>query len=100
MWIYLLGAAVVGADRLAKWFVTHHRLDGPLLGDVLRLTLTEKSAAAFGMLAGDRGVGGVRRPVYDPAAVAIGTGAAGLAVLAWRGARRGVGPTRAAPGTR
>ena len=56
MWFYVLGAAVVGADRLAKWFVLHHRHDGPLLGDVLRLTLTENAGAAFGMFAGARAV--------------------------------------------
>ena len=71
MWFYVLGAAVVGVDRFAKWFVTHHRHDGPLLGDLLRLSLTENSGAAFGMLVGARA-----------ALVAVSAGAAVALVIA------------------
>jgi signal peptidase II len=51
---YLVCGAVVLADQLSKWFVVHHLHNGPLLGDLLRLTLTENTGAAFGLFPGAR----------------------------------------------
>ena len=46
--------AVVIADQLSKWLVVHHLHDGAIVGDLLRLTLTENTGAAFGLFAGAR----------------------------------------------
>lgn len=51
---YVLSAVVVVADQLAKWIVVHRLDNGPLLGDLLRLTLTENTGAAFGLFPGAR----------------------------------------------
>jgi hypothetical protein len=51
---YFVCVAVVLADQLAKWFVVHHMHNGPLLGDLLRLTLTQNTGAAFGLFPGAR----------------------------------------------
>jgi signal peptidase II len=51
---YVLSALIVLADQLAKWIVVHRLDNGPLLGDLLRLTLTENTGAAFGLFPGAR----------------------------------------------
>ena len=51
---YLIAMAVALADQALKWLVVHRLHDGPLLGDVLRLTITQNSGAAFGLFPGAR----------------------------------------------
>jgi signal peptidase II len=51
---YVPGILVVLVDQVSKWFVVHHVDNGPILGDVLRLTLTENTGAAFGLFPGAR----------------------------------------------
>jgi len=53
---YLWCLAVVALDQASKWWMTHHGSDRALLGDVLRLTLTRNSGAAFGLFQGARGM--------------------------------------------
>ena len=51
---YLVCGVVVLADQLTKWLMVHSLHNGPLLGDLLRLTLTENTGAAFGLFPGAR----------------------------------------------
>ena len=51
---YALGLCVLLFDQLSKWIVLHHLENGPILGDLLRLTLTENTGAAFGLFPGAR----------------------------------------------
>jgi signal peptidase II len=51
---YLVTVAVALADQLTKWLVVHKVHDRPILGDLLRLTLTENTGAAFGLFPGAR----------------------------------------------
>jgi signal peptidase II len=53
---YLWCLAVVALDQGSKWWMTHHGSDRALLGDVLRLTLTQNTGAAFGLFQGARGM--------------------------------------------
>ena len=54
MKFYVVGLLVLLLDQLTKYLVVHHLGNGPLLGAVLRLTLTENSGAAFGLFPGAR----------------------------------------------
>jgi signal peptidase II len=51
---FALGIAVAAADQVAKWLVVHRLHDGPIAGDLLRLTLTHNTGAAFGLFPGAR----------------------------------------------
>lgn len=51
---YVTCLVVIALDQASKWWMLHHGSDRPLLGDVLRLTLTENTGAAFGMFQGAR----------------------------------------------
>lgn len=54
MTFYLLCIVTVVLDQASKWFVVHHVENQPVLGDVVRLTLTENAGAAFGLFPGAR----------------------------------------------
>ena len=54
MIFYALSISAVLLDQVSKWIVVHHLDNGPILGDVLRLTLTENTGAAFGLFPGAR----------------------------------------------
>jgi signal peptidase II len=81
---FVLSIVVVLIDQVTKWLVVHRLHDGPIVGDLLRLTLTHNTGAAFGLFPGARitfivisvvaaaglvyanrviGVGDVRRPL-------------------------------------
>lgn len=51
---YAVALLAVLLDQASKWFVVHHVENGPILGSVLRLTLTENTGAAFGLFPGAR----------------------------------------------
>jgi signal peptidase II len=51
---YLVTLAVVTLDQASKWYVLHRLDDRPIIGDLLRLTLTENTGAAFGLFPGAR----------------------------------------------
>jgi signal peptidase II len=51
---YAFSLLVVTLDQLTKYLVVHHLDNGPLLGDVVRVTLTENTGAAFGLFPGAR----------------------------------------------
>lgn len=54
MIFYAIALIAVALDHLTKWAVVHYALTGPVWGDVLRLTLTYNTGAAFGMFPGAR----------------------------------------------
>lgn len=54
MRFYLYCVVTVILDQASKWFVVHHVENQPLLGDFVRLTLTENAGAAFGLFPGAR----------------------------------------------
>jgi len=51
---YVTCFVVAGLDQVSKWWMLHHGSDRPLWGDVLRLTLTQNTGAAFGLFQGAR----------------------------------------------
>jgi len=51
---YLVAIAVALGDQVLKWVVVHRLHDGPILGEALRLTLTQNTGAAFGLFPGAR----------------------------------------------
>jgi signal peptidase II len=51
---FVLGIIVAVVDQVAKWLVIHRLHDGPIAGDLLRLTLTHNTGAAFGLFPGAR----------------------------------------------
>lgn len=51
---YITCLAVIALDQATKWCMLHRGSDRPLLGDVLRLTLTQNTGAAFGLFQGAR----------------------------------------------
>ena len=54
MIFYFTGIVIVLLDQFSKWLVVHHLENGPIVGDLLRLTLTENTGAAFGLFPGAR----------------------------------------------
>jgi len=51
---FALSIAVAIVDQITKWLVVHRLHDGPIVGDLLRLTLTHNTGAAFGLFPGAR----------------------------------------------
>lgn len=51
---YVVALLVLVLDQASKWYVLHRLEDRPILGDLLRLTLTENTGAAFGLFPGAR----------------------------------------------
>jgi len=51
---YLVALLVLILDQASKWYVLHRLDDRPIIGDLLRLTLTENTGAAFGLFPGAR----------------------------------------------
>ncbi|MFQ5599893.1 MAG: signal peptidase II [Candidatus Krumholzibacteriia bacterium] len=54
MIFYVIAAVTALLDQASKWIVVHHVEHGPVLGELVRLTLTYNSGAAFGMFSGAR----------------------------------------------
>ena len=54
MSFYALALLVLGLDQLSKWAVLHRVHAGPVFGDLVRITLTHNSGAAFGLFPGAR----------------------------------------------
>ena len=54
MIFYFTGIVIVLLDQFSKWLVIHHLENGPIVGDLLRLSLTENTGAAFGLFPGAR----------------------------------------------
>lgn len=54
MSFYGIALLAVLLDQLSKWAVVRHFPAGPVLGDVLRITVTHNTGAAFGLFPGAR----------------------------------------------
>lgn len=54
MIFYAVAILVLGLDQLSKWAVLHHGHAGPVCGDLVRITLTHNTGAAFGLFPGAR----------------------------------------------
>ena len=55
MAFYTIALSIVVLDHSTKWAAVHLAQGGPALGDLVRLTLTYNTGAAFGLFPGARG---------------------------------------------